>query len=139
MLRVVVEPARLLAEGNDLLSVVLTPAGFSLGPPKIRRGSGGGAAMAIWTKGEQSIELHLRQRLGIVEYAWGQEQFSHVQICDALACEHEYPGFSGEPLDAFRRLAADLARNPLAKLLGPDHREVREAARAWRPPMRVLP
>lgn len=136
-----IDPVKVLAEGNALLSAVLTPAGFSLGPTKNVDGSGGAAAVAVWTKRRQSIELHMRYGLGIVDYGWGwgRKKFSHRHLCDALSCEHEYPGFSTDPLDAFRHLAADLARDPLNRVLGPDHRKVRKAARAWKPPKRVLP
>jgi len=60
-----------MAAGNAVLAEVLGPAGFSVGPTKSGKGSGGNFAVARWTRREQSLELHTRFALGIVLYGWG--------------------------------------------------------------------
>lgn len=136
---IVAERLRVMNEGNALLTEVLEPAGFVLASTEVRRGSGGSAVRAVWTRSEQSIELHLRYGLGIVDYRWGEEVFSHKHICGALRFDGEYPGFGDDPLGAYRRLAADLATEPLSQIVNDRHAEVLVEARAWTPPGRVLP
>lgn len=133
-----VTPEALLASGNEVLGPMLTTAGFELGPTSLGHGSGGEFGVCRWMREAQSIELHVRFALGIVRYAWGDEAFDHAHIVGALGVATSFPGFSNEPIDNFRRLAADLA-GPLAPVLGRTSEIVLASARAWTPPGRWLP
>jgi hypothetical protein len=128
----------MMAAGNAMLADVPGPVGFSVGPTYLGKGSGGNFAVARWTRGEQSLELHTRWALGIVLYGWGDEVFDHRHIVCALGVSASYPGYSDDPVDGFRHLADDL-RGPLARFLGPDNQELLAAARQWTPPTRVPP
>ncbi len=131
-------PEALLSTGNVVLAEVLVPAGFVLSPITTGRGSGGSFAVARWNRDTQAIELHVRFGLGVVHYCWGDQSFDHRHVVDALGVAASYPGFSADPVDAFRHLAEDLC-GPLASVVGPDHRNAFDVIRDWVPRGRFLP
>jgi hypothetical protein len=133
-----VTPEAMMIAGNAVLAEVLEPAGFTVGPIHIGKGSGGNFAVARWIRADQSLELHARYALGIVRYGWGDEVFDHRHIVGVLGVSPSYPGFSDDPVDGFRHLMDDL-RGPLADFVGPNNRNILVAARRWHPPQRVLP
>ena len=133
------DPVEVLAEGSALLAPVLNPLGYSLADTNQGKGSGGPFAIARWVAGERSIETHVRMALGIVEYRWGGLKLSHQQYLRVRGVKGSYPGFSDDPIDGFRHLAADLA-GPVHPMLVCDHAEFAdlvEAADAL--PARFLP
>jgi hypothetical protein len=58
-------------------------------------------------------------------------------VVGALGVTASYPGFSADPLDGFRHLAADL-EGPLLPVLRKDTNEALTRVRGWRP-VRNLP
>jgi hypothetical protein len=126
-----------MAEGNVLLGAVLEPAGFTPGAIESGHGSGGDFATTCWTRGAQAIAISFRASLGMVEYRWGDESYDHSHLVGALGVTASYPGFSADPLDGFRHLAADL-EGPLAPVLRQDAGEVLARLQAWHP-TRTLP
>jgi hypothetical protein len=127
-----VEPADVLAEGNEILAAVLRPAGFEPGSIESGHGSGGPFATTRWTRGNQAIEISFRTSLGMVVYSWGDEKYEHRHVVGALRVTASYPGFSTDPLDGFRHLTADLA-GPLAPVLLDDTTETLARIRDWHP------
>jgi hypothetical protein len=81
------------------------------------KGSGGQFAVGTWVRADDfQVETHVRGGLGIVQYQWSGASFTHQAYMRWLGTRRAYPGFSDEPLDGFRHLAADLA-GPAAALL----------------------
>jgi hypothetical protein len=62
------------------------------------------------------LELHFRYSLGLVRYHVDGQSLTHeelvraVRTTNAMQEEGQYPGFSDDSLDTFRRLRADLER-----------------------------
>jgi hypothetical protein len=134
-----VEPTDVLTQGNQILAAVLRPAGFSSDRIEVGQGSGGRFARTRWTRGDQAIEISFRHSLGDVTYRWGLERFEHRHVVGALGVTASYPGFSTDPLDGFRHLAADLG-GPLAPVLQSDTTETLKRIRSWHPTRtRTLP
>ena len=121
------------------LAPVLNPLGDTLAETSQGKGSGGTFATARWVAGDRSIETHVRQALGIVEYRWGSLKLTHQEYLRVRHVKGSYPGFSDDPTDGFRHLAADLA-GPVGPMLVCGHAEFAalvEAADAL--PSRLLP
>lgn len=116
------DPVDVLAEGSAILAPVLTPLGYSLAETAQGKGSGGAFATGRWLCGERSIEIHVRQALGIVDYRWGDLTLSHQQYLRVQDVGGSYPGFRDNPIDGFRHLAEDLA-GPVHPMLVCDHAE----------------
>jgi hypothetical protein len=72
--------------------------------------------------GERKLELHFRYTLGLVTYHLGAVSVPHEEFMRAVqaAGDRRYPGFSDDPLQAFRDLAHDLGRHGQAFLSGSD-------------------
>ncbi len=79
---------------------------------KNSQGSGGPSAEGRFISGTKQLELHFRWSLGLVTYHVGDRSLSHEDYMRSLKMHRkaEYPGFSKEPLEAFRHLASDLTR-----------------------------
>ncbi len=76
-----------------------------------------------YVRGDRRLELHFRHSLGLVAYHVGEEALTHEDYMRAVLGprrENKYPGFSSDPLDAFRDLAHDLEHHALGFLSGPD-------------------
>lgn len=85
--------------------------GFSFNKEKAGRGSGGPFASASYVNGERELELHFRSSLGLVTYHFRQIEIGHESYMRAVIGtngKNQYPGFSDDPLDAFRGLVSDL-------------------------------
>jgi hypothetical protein len=56
------------------------------------------------------VELHVRRTVGIVDYRVGASELEHRAYMQFLGVHQEaaYPGFSDDPMDAFRHLRNDL-------------------------------
>jgi hypothetical protein len=122
-----------LEGGTAILEEVLAPHGFSLGPIRSGASSGGSFAWCEFSRGSRRLQLHFRYSLGLVEYQLGEVSISHEDYMWSIRGERRatsYPGFSEEPIDEFRHLAADLARYGKDFLYGNDRDFVGHAERA---------
>ena len=98
-------------EGVTILGDVLTRHGFAFEHLDEGRGSGGHFCAGRYTRGDKSLEFHLRHSLGLVTYRVDADEVSHKAYMKALgvADRAAYPGFSDDPLDGFRHLAHDIS------------------------------
>jgi hypothetical protein len=105
-----------LEQGACELALVLGPVGFDFVPTGSGRSSGGLFASGEFRKGNRHLELHFRYSLGLVRYHVDGQNLTHEELVRAVRTtngiheEGAYPGFSDDPLDAFRRLRGDLER-----------------------------
>ncbi|HKD16372.1 MAG TPA: arsenate reductase ArsC [Thermoanaerobaculia bacterium] len=83
----------------------------------------------------RAVELQVKSGVVIAEYQAGDRSMRHPDYMDALgaAGAMRYPGLSKDPLDAFRRLRADLIRHARPFLTG---KGLKEFERLARPPER---
>jgi hypothetical protein len=74
-----------------------------------------------YVNGDRSLEFHFRFSLGLVTYHFGEISLDHESYMQALLgtnAGNRYPGFSEDPLDAFKGLAYDLENFATAFLSG---------------------
>ena len=133
-------PVDVLAEGSTLLAPTLGSLGYVLAETTQGKSSGGPLAIGRWVAAERSIETHVRTGLGIVEYGWGRLKITHQDYQLVRDVKGAYPGFSDDPIDGFRHLAADLA-GPVRPLLMCDQAEFATLVEtvAALPTRRILP
>jgi hypothetical protein len=120
---VVSEPQQLLKAGVEILDDVMRSHGFDYTPTAAGVGSGGSYATGEFRRGNRSLELHYRYSLGLVSYHVGDLVLSHEDYMWSILggrWKSAYPGFSKEPLDAFRHLRADLEHHCIDFLAGSD-------------------
>ena len=113
--------ADILQQGAHLLAPELVPHGFVFQIGRSAQSSGGDFAFGDFLRGEWRLELHFRYSLGMVAYHFGSLTLSHEDyLWSALGSrgQGQYPGFSDEPLDAFRHLASDIHAHCGAFVLG---------------------
>ena len=94
----------------DVLDDLMRSHGFDYIPTAVGVGSGGSFATGEFRRGSRTIELHYRDSLGLVTYRVGDLLLSREDYMWSILGERwrsQYPGFSKEPLDGFRRLRAD--------------------------------
>lgn len=123
------DPVEIMTAGSVILGQVLSPAGFTFQLTGQGHGSGGAFATGRFTKGSQYLEVHFRHSLGLVSYGWGDAVLCHTDYLRGLGARRAYPGYSTDPLDGFRHLAADLA-GPLAGFGDGDRGDYDRARRA---------
>jgi hypothetical protein len=131
------KPKDVLLQGAELLRPLFTEHGFAFellgGGPS----SGGEFAYAEYRKGERRIEFHFRHSLGMVTYHLGPDSISHEQYMFSVREKpslSRYPGFSGDPLDAFRDLGGDIEAYCAEFLGGTNeefHNRIEEARWRW--------
>ena len=105
------QAADILRAGCEILDPVLRAYDFVLGEISSGRGSGGPYASASYVNGDRRLELHFRFSLGLVTYHFRHLEIGHEALMRAVTGDrgaNKYPGFSSDPLDAFRGLAHDL-------------------------------
>lgn len=104
------DPAEYLKSGTAFLLEVLAPYGFVFNFKADGLSSGGHFAWGEFVRGDRRLEVHYRQSLGGVVYHANSAQVTHKPYMRRLGVwEHcKYPGFSLEPMQAFRDLAHDL-------------------------------
>ena len=102
----------ILDAGSKIIGVVIEPHGFVWALGKTHTGHPGNAARGAFVKGDRQLELGFRWSLGPVTYRIGAVSVVHEALMKYAGhyAEAEYPGFSSDPLDAFRHLAGDLHR-----------------------------
>src|ERR1700704_1879985 len=105
-------PLESLRQGEKILDPVFVPHGYRFELGALQKGSGGEFAIGYYRKDDQSVELHFRWALGIVDYRIGDHRLGHKEYMRVLgvADQAAYPGFSDDPLDGFRHLRSDLQR-----------------------------
>jgi hypothetical protein len=96
--------------GVELLTPLFTAHGFAYEPGLADNGSGGFFARGAFVRDNRRLEFSTRYTLGEVVYRVGDRWLAHEDFMRVTAGRgnHRYPGFSDDPLDAFRDLAADL-------------------------------
>jgi hypothetical protein len=114
------DAAHLLKQGKRLVDPVMQAHGFAWEPMSAGRSSGGTFDSGRYVKGDRSLELHFRWSLGMVTYHIGKLSLSHEDYMRhvAPAGGSKYPGFSSDPMAAFRDLAEDLEKYCLDFLSG---------------------
>jgi hypothetical protein len=89
----------------------MKPNGFKFVEGPAGGSSGGNFASGEYVRDDRRLELHFRHSLGLVTYHIGELSLKHESYMRALlgrTGENKYPGFSDNPLDAFRGLSFDL-------------------------------
>ncbi len=108
------EPRDVLNAGAKELEGLLVPHGFVFRVSDEGKSSGGKYASGEYQRGDRRLELHFRWSLGLVKYHLGRWSLGHaeyvraVQAVTGASVEPAYPGFSEDPLAAFRHLGQDL-------------------------------
>jgi len=111
-----VNPVEVLRDGARELEPLLRPHGFEFVQTGAGPSSGGYFACGEYRREERRLELHVRTSLGMVAYHVGPNRLTHedltraVRVIAGMKGSAQYPGFSDDPLDAFRHLAEDLLR-----------------------------
>lgn len=104
------DPKEALLKGVAVLEPLLCPHGFTFQLTTIGKGSGGDFAVGEFSRANRILELHFRYSLGLVTYHIGNCILSHEAYLRYLGRwqQHKYPGFSHDPLEAFRDLGHDI-------------------------------
>lgn len=133
------DPVAILLAGSAIVGGVLSRAGFTFEHTETGHPSGGTFAAGRFTRGRQYVEFSVRWSFGLVSYGWDGATVSHAGYLRGLGATGAYPGYSTDPLDGFRHLAADLA-DPLSGFRDGDREEFDQARRAAaETPRRKLP
>ena len=100
----------ILDAGAKIVDVVIEPHGFVWALGKTHAGHPGNAARGAFAKGDRQLELGFRWSLGPVTYRIGAVSVNHEALMKYAGhySDAKYPGYSVDPLDAFRHLASDL-------------------------------
>jgi hypothetical protein len=115
------DPAEILQQGCSILDPVLSRWGFAFLSGASGKSSGGNFASGDYVNGNRKLEIHYRFSLGLVKYHFADQAIEHESYMRAVLGEkreNKYPGFSDEPLDAFKGLAYDLENFASAFLTG---------------------
>jgi hypothetical protein len=111
-----------LREGCTMLDPVLSERGFSFTNGYSGRSSGGHYASGAYVNADRKLKIHYRYSLGLMTYHFGQTCIDHESYMRAVLDDkggNKYPGFSDDPVAAFRDLAYDL-QNFATAFLGGD-------------------
>ncbi len=101
-----------LRAGRKILDEIMLPHGFIFVAEQFGKSCGGDYACGEYVRGDRKLEIHFRFSLGLVTYHIGALTITHQDYMRALLGKNganKYPGFSDDPLDAFRDLKYDLA------------------------------
>jgi hypothetical protein len=131
------QPLEILREGCGVLDPVLRRHGFSFVEGQSGKSGGSPYATGAYANGDRKLELHDRDSIGLVTYRFGKKSLDHESYMRVLLGEaggNRYPGFSDDPMAAFRDLAYDLQKFATAFA---EHRVRRiarcaEAGEAWK-------
>ncbi len=120
--------AELLEEGARILEPTLGAQGFRFGGVREEKVDRRTAATGRFARRGRALDLQVRFGVAIAAYVARERRLLHPDYMEALGVTAvmRYPGLSADPLDAFRRLRADLVRFAGPFLTG---RGVREFAR----------
>jgi hypothetical protein len=112
----------ILRSGAGILSDFMTSRGFVYIQETAGRSSGGNFASGAYVRRDRKLEIHYRHSLGLVSYHIGTSSLRHETLMRALLGPeggNHYPGFSDDPMDAFRDLLHDLEHFAADFLSGP--------------------
>jgi hypothetical protein len=119
------DPTGTLVLGSSLLEPLFLKHGFVYRTLDAGNSSGGRFASGEFRKGTRRLEFHFRYSLGMVTYHLGSRSMSHQEYMKSVLGRpnaSHYPGFSSDPLDAFRDLYLDLEEHCTEFLEGSDDR-----------------
>lgn len=102
----------LLERGVAVLEDLLKAHGFKFGGVHVEKAGHRAAATGRFARRGRALELEVRSGVVIAQYAARERRLRHPDYMEALgaAGSMRYPGLTKDPLDAFRRLRADLVR-----------------------------
>ncbi len=112
--------ADLLAEGSRIVEGALREHGFKSAGVREEKTKGKSVAVADFQRRGRAVELQVRSGVAIALYAAGERRLLHPDYMECLGATGlmRYPGLSKDPLDAFRRLRADIVRFAVPFLTG---------------------
>jgi arsenate reductase (thioredoxin) len=102
----------LLESGVEILESVFKPHGFRFSGVREEKTQGRTVAVGQFSRRGRALELQVRSGVGIALWSTGERRMLHPDYMECLGASTQmrYPGLSKDPLDAFRRLRADIAR-----------------------------
>lgn len=104
--------AVLLEAGSRILDDALRAHGFKFSGVREEKTGHRAVAVGQYARRGRTIELQVRSGVAIALYAARERRMLHPDYMECLGASGtmRYPGLSKDPLDAFRRLRADLVR-----------------------------
>jgi hypothetical protein len=123
----IMDPRTELKAGVAVLDPILSSAGFAFQFETEGLSSGGRSCSGAFIRGDRRLELHFQYSLGLVTYNVSNCSLSHEDYLRAQGAKGQYPGFSDEPIDAFKHLREDLKKWGAAFLTAPNERFVQLA------------
>ena len=102
------DPKSVLTEGSKELEALLAPHGFQLHLGETDKGSGGYFCRGEFVRDAKKLEFSFRWSLGLVTYRLGQLELEHTEFMRVQGVKGAYPGFSDDPIEAFRHLRSDI-------------------------------
>jgi arsenate reductase len=124
--------AELLAEGARILEPTMAAHGFKFGGVVDEKVGHRRAATGRFARRGRALDLEVRFGVAIAAYVARERLLLHPDYMAGLGATAamRYPGLSSDPLDAFRRLRADLVRFARPFLAGKALREFEKIADA---------
>ncbi len=124
--------AELLAEGARILEATMADHGFRFGGVSEEKVGHRVAARGRFSRRGRALDLEVRSGVAIAAYVARERLLLHPDYMAGLGATAamRYPGLSSDPLDAFRRLRADLVRFARPFLAGRGMREFEKIADA---------
>ena len=124
--------AELLAEGARILEATMADHGFRFGGVSEEKVGHRVAARGRFSRRGRALDLEVRSGVAIAAYVARERLLLHPDYMAGLGATAamRYPGLSSDPLDAFRRLRADLVRFVRPFLAGRGMREFEKIADA---------
>ncbi|MFI5094410.1 MAG: hypothetical protein ACHQIK_13300 [Candidatus Acidiferrales bacterium] len=114
-------PVETLREGRAILDPLMNEYGFFFVDGPSGRSSGGPYASGRYVNTDRELEIHYRFSLGLVTYHFGEiciDHESYMRVVLGSKGGNKYPGYSDDPLEAFRDLAYDIENFGTAFLEG---------------------
>jgi arsenate reductase len=104
--------AELLDQGTRIMDDVLRAHGFKFGGVREEKTGHRAVAVGQYSRRGRTIELQVRSGVSIALYTARERRMLHPDYMECLGASGamRYPGLSKDPLDAFRRLRADIVR-----------------------------
>jgi arsenate reductase len=104
--------ATLLATGAGILEDAFRPHGFKFSGVREEKADKRSVAVGQFRRRGRSLELQVRSGVGIALWSTGERRMLHPDYMEFLNASQamRYPGLSRDPIDAFRRLRADVVR-----------------------------
>jgi arsenate reductase len=102
----------LLEEAVPILEDALRPHGFKFSGVREEKADNRTVAVGQFARRGRALEVQVRSGVGIAIWSTGERRMLHPDYMECLnaSSRMRYPGLSKDPLNAFRRLRADIAR-----------------------------